>query len=143
MENLKEQKNCCEKDAPVKEKRGFLSGIAYGLVPHTFCILFVVFSVLGVTTATAFLKPFLLNPYFFYILIAISFVFATIAAMIYLKKSAILSFEGVKKKRKYLLILYGTTISINLLLFMVIFPITANLNFGTSFNVASTAAIGV
>ena len=40
------------------------------------------------------------------------------------------------------MILYGTTIGINLLLFMVVFPITANLNSGTSFTVASTAAIG-
>ena len=80
--------------------------------------------------ATAIFRPFLLNPYFFHILIAISFVFATISAVIYLKKNTILSFRGIKRKWKYLLTLYGTTIGINLLLFMVIFPIAANLNSG-------------
>jgi len=40
------------------------------------------------------------------------------------------------------LILYGTTIGINLLLFTVVFPITANLNSGTGFKAASTVTIG-
>jgi copper chaperone CopZ len=75
-----------------------------------------------------FLKPFLLNRYFFYILIGLSIFFATISAIIYLKKNAILSFQGIKRKWKYLSILYGTTIFVNLLFFMVIFPYLANLN---------------
>lgn len=129
--------NCCNKKTEKKKKRGFLAGILYGLVPHTFCILFIVFTVLGVTTATTLLKPLLLNPYFFYFLVALSLIFATIPAVIYLKKNGILSFPGIKRKWKYLSILYGTTISINLILFMVVFPIMANLNSG----VGSRAAI--
>jgi copper chaperone CopZ len=70
----------------------------------------------------------LLNRYFFYILIGLSIFFATISAIIYLKKNGILSFQGIKRKWKYLSILYGTTIFVNLLFFMVIFPYLANLN---------------
>jgi len=110
------------------DKKGFLKGILYGLAPHTFCIAFIIFTILGVTTATALLKPLLLNRYFFYILIGLSIVFATISAIIYLKKQGILSFSGIKRKWKYLSILYGTTIFVNLLFFMVIFPKVANLN---------------
>ena len=130
MGNSNNQESCCKKTDLKMDKKGFISGILYGLAPHTFCIAFIIFTVLGVTTATALLKPLLLNPYFFYILIGLSIVFATISALIYLKKNAILSFLGIKRKWKYLSILYGTTIFINLLLFMVIFPIVANLNSG-------------
>jgi len=41
---------------------GVLQGIAYGLVPHIGCIGFIVATVLGVTVATEFFKPLLLNP---------------------------------------------------------------------------------
>ena len=155
MKNSKVQKSCCEKTGSRPDKKGFISGILYGLAPHTFCIAFIIFTVLGVTTATALLKPLLLNPYFFYILIAISFVFATIAAVFYFKQQGFITFSkrgggleisflpsGIKRKWKYLLTLYGTTISINLLLFMVIFPITANLNPGTTLTAAITSAFG-
>jgi copper chaperone CopZ len=128
MKNSEIQKSCCEKTDSKSDKKGFISGILYGLIPHTFCIAFIILTVLGATTATAFLKPFLLNRYFFYILIGLSIFFATISAIIYLKKNAILSFQGIKRKWKYLSILYGTTIFVNLLFFMVIFPYLANLN---------------
>ncbi len=127
MENLKNQKSCCLLKNSKGERKGILRGILYGLAPHTFCILFIIFSVLGATTATAALKPFLLNPYFFYFLIGLSFLFATISAIFYLKKNGILSLQGIKRKWKYLSILYGTTIFVNLFLFMVIFPIAANI----------------
>ena len=119
--------NCCNNKTEEK-KKGFLSGLLYGLAPHTFCIAFIIFTVLGSTVATAFLKPLLLNPYFFYILIVLSFIFATISAVIYLKRNGILSSQGAKRKWKYLSVLYGTTISVNLLFFMIIFPAVANLN---------------
>lgn len=124
------KEDCCQKGQR-KESKGFLSGIFYGLIPHTGCIAFIVFTVLGVTTATAFLKPLLLSPFFFYLLIGLSFVFATISAVIYLKKGDLLSLDGIKKKRGYLSVLYGSSIGINLLLFMVIFPIVANMTSGT------------
>lgn len=121
-----EKSDCCTKDSQ-KQDKGFLAGVAYGLIPHVGCIAFIAFSILGVTTATTLFKPLLLNPYFFYILIALSLAFATISATIYLKKSGVLSISGVKRKWRYLSILYGTTIFINLLLFMVVFPYATNL----------------
>ena len=136
--------NCCNSNIKKEDRKekGFLAGILYGLAPHAFCILFIVFTVLGVTTATTLLKPLLLNPYFFYLLIALSLIFATISAIIYLKKNGILSFSGIKRKWKYLSILYGITISVNLILFMVIFPITANLNSGLSLTAAISSSFG-
>ena len=140
----------------VKRKRGgFLAGLVYGLIPHIGCIAFIVFSVLGVTAATAFFKPLLLNPYFFHILVALSIVFATISAFFYFKKQGFITLQrsggglefsfipsGFKRKWKYLLTLYGTTIGINLLLFMVIFPVAANLNSGSNFTAALIGAFG-
>ena len=111
-----------------EKKRSFLKGIFYGILPHIFCILFIIFSILGATTATVLLRPFLLNPYFFHILIAVSLLFATLSAIVYLKKNGILSFSGVKRKWKYLSILYGTTIFVNLLFFYGLFPYLANLD---------------
>ena len=138
-----------------KKGRGLLMGLVYGLVPHTFCILFIVFTVVGVTAATSLFKPLLLNPYFFYILIALSMVFATISAFFYFKKQGFITLGsnkgaieisflpgGFRRKWKYLLTLYGTTIFINLLLFMVIFPIAANLGSGSSFTASLLGAFG-
>jgi len=131
--------NCCEKPKETKKEKGFLKGILYGLAPHTFCIAFIIFTILGTTAATAFLKPLLLNRYFFYILIALSFCFATASAAIYLKRNKILSFRGIKRKWGYLSMLYGTTIFVNLLLFMVIFPQVANLNFNSAAQLGAVA----
>jgi hypothetical protein len=125
MEGKLEEK-CCQTNNEKKTK-GFLHGLIYGLIPHTGCIAFILFTILGVTTATAFFKPLLLNRYFFHGLIALSFVFATVSAMIYLRKHGLLSLQGMKKKWKYLSMLYGTSVGINLLLFIVIFPIATNL----------------
>lgn len=140
--------DCCNKnnqkikDKGNKKERGILAGLIYGLIPHIGCIAFIVFSILGVTFVTSIFKFFLLNPYFFHILVALSFVFATISAIVYLKKNTILSFQGVKRKWKYLLTLYGTTIGINLFLFMVIFPIVANLNSGAGLRAAIIDTFG-
>lgn len=140
--------NCCNKDNQKieeeknKKGKGILSGLIYGLVPHIGCIAFIIFSILGVTAVTTIFKPFLLNPYFFHILIGLSVIFATISAIIYLKKNGILSFSGIKRKKGYLLTLYGTTIAINLLLFMVIFPIAANLDSDVSLKTAILTAFG-
>ena len=119
-----------------------MSGLIYGLLPHVGCIGFIVFSVLGVTAATAVFKPLLLNPYFFHILIALAIFFATVAAAIYLKKNGLLSWSGIKRKKGYLFTLYGTTIGVNLLLFMIIFPIIANVSAGASLATAVSGAFG-
>jgi len=149
--------NCCKKNNQKTEnkERGFLTGLIYGLVPHIGCIGFIVFSVLGVTAATAIFKPLLLNPYFFHILIALAFVFATIAAFFYFQKQGFITLQrsenglefsfiasGLKRKWKYLLTLYGTTIGINLLLFMIIFPIAANVSTGSNLTASIIGAFG-
>ncbi|NIO45005.1 MAG: hypothetical protein GTN36_05640 [Candidatus Aenigmarchaeota archaeon] len=109
-------------------KKGLLQGIAYGLIPHIGCIAFITASILGVTVAVNFFKPLLMNPWFFHILILISAGFATLSSVIYLRKNDLLSFPGVKRKWKYLSTMYGSTIGINLFLFMVIFPLLANVS---------------
>jgi copper chaperone CopZ/plastocyanin len=113
-------------------KSSIKQGIVYGLIPHTGCIAFIIASILGVTAATEFFKPLLLNPYFFYILIGLSFTFATISSAFYLRKNGLLSSLGIIRKWKYLSTMYGSTIGINLLLFLVIFPLLANVSFAQS-----------
>lgn len=110
------ENSCCTK--------GFL----YGLIPHAFCIAFILFSVIGAVSLTAIFKKILLIPYFFQILVAFSILMATISAVIYLKKAKCLCYSGIKNKWRYLVILYGTTIFINLLMFLFVFPALANIN---------------
>jgi len=121
--------------SPIKQ------GIIYGIIPHTTCIAYILASVLGATIATQFLKPLLLNPYFFYLLIFISLIFATVSAVIYLKRQGFITFNKtedgleinfspglIRRKWKYLSTLYGATIGVNLLFLMVIFPLLANVS---------------
>lgn len=122
---MESNQNCCE--ANKKETSGFWSGLLYGLLPHSFCIAFIIFTVLGVTALTGLFRTFLLIPYFFHFLIGLSFVLATISASIYLKRNGLLSLSGIKKKWRYLFILYGMTMGINLLFFTLVFPRVANL----------------
>jgi len=116
--------NCCQ----TNNKKGLFNGLIYGLFPHAFCIGFIVFSVIGISTATAFFKKFLLIPHFFSFLVGISFLLATLSAVIYLRKNRCLCVAGIKNKWKYLTILYGVTILTNLLMFSVVFPALANIN---------------
>jgi copper chaperone CopZ len=139
-ETAETKKMHCESCAANDEK-AFGQGILYGLIPHTGCIAFIIASVLGATAATQIFKPLLLNPYFFYILIALSFVFATASAIFYLKRQGFITLNKsedrleinfspntIRRKWKYLSTLYGSTIGINLILFMVIFPLLANVS---------------
>lgn len=111
-------------------KKGFI----YGILPHSFCIAFIIVSIIGATALISFLKPFMLNSYFFYLLILLTLVLATISAVIYLKRGQNLSIKGIKDNKKYLSILYSSVVGINLLLFLVIFPFVANYSFSTSGN---------
>jgi hypothetical protein len=120
--------SCCT-PAPENKGKGFLLGLLYGLVPHTFCILFIVLSVLGATAATSVVKRFLYIPYLFQVIVGLSFVFATVSAVLYLRRNGILSWRGARFRWRYLTLLYGTTIAINLLFFMVIFPLVANVDY--------------
>lgn len=110
------------------KKKTILQGIAYGLIPHIGCIAFIIGSILGVTLLMQFFKPLLMNRYFFHVLILISLLFATLASVLYLRKNKLLSFKGMKRKWKYLSTMYGSTIGINLVLFMLIFPMLANVS---------------
>lgn len=121
------EKNCCT-EIKNNSNKGILSGIIYGLVPHTFCIAFILFSIIGAVAATAFLKKILLIPYFSYFLIFISLLLATASSVIYLKKTECLCVSGIKNKWKYITTLFSTTILINLLMFFVVLPTLANIN---------------
>ncbi len=120
--------SCCRPGAK-REGRGFLLGLVYGLIPHTFCILFIVLSVVGATAATSVIRRFLYVPYLFQIIVALSLVFATVSAALYLKRNGLLSLPGIRFKWKYLSVLYATTVGINLLFFLVVFPLVANAGF--------------
>jgi len=122
---MKDQNNCCQ----LNKREGVFKGFLFGLIPHAFCIGFILFSFLGSAIFVARFKYFLLSPYFFYILIAVSFLFATIAAIIYLRKVKCLCFMGLKSKWRYLTILYSTTILANLLINFIVFPALANVNY--------------
>lgn len=121
------EKFCCEA-ARGKKRKGFLSGVLFGLIPHSFCIAFIIFSIIGTVTATAFLKKFLLIPHFFYFLVFVSLLLATISSAIYLKKTDCLCASGIKIKWKYISTLYSMTILVNLLMFFVVLPALANVN---------------
>ncbi len=116
-------------EQPQKKERGFLLGLVYGLVPHTFCILFIALSIIGATAATSVIQRFLLIPYFFQLLVALSLVFATISSLFYLRRNGLLSLEGIRFKWKYLTVMFGTTVGINLLFFWVILPAVAGVDF--------------
>lgn len=111
-----------------EKRKGVIQGIIFGLVPHTFCILFVVLSIVGAVTATTLLKRLLYLPYFFQIIVALAFVFATVSSVFYLKRNGLLSWAGARFKWKYLTTMFATTIGVNLLFFLVVFPAVANLD---------------
>lgn len=121
------------------KKNSFLQGLMYGFLPHIGCIGFIAASVLGATAAMNFFKPLLMNQYFFYILVALSLVFATVSSFIYLRKNSILSVPGIRRKWRYLSVMYSSTVGINLLFFMVVFPLLANVSSSAvgAFEVAS------
>ncbi|MBW2970360.1 hypothetical protein KY319_04525 [Candidatus Woesearchaeota archaeon] len=130
------EKKCCK-------DKSLSSGLLYGLVPHAGCIAFILFSVLGATAGMAFLKPFMLNKYFFYILIGISLFFATLSAMFYLKRNSSLSVAGIKAEKKYLSVLYGSTVVINLVLVLFVFPLTANFATGAAVETGNSLTLKV
>jgi hypothetical protein len=124
-----ENKESCCKASNNAGKKGFLQGIIYGILPHTFCIAFVIFSVFGVTAIGVIFKNILLIPYFFQFLVVTSFVFATISVIFYLKTKGCLCFSGIKNKWRYITILYSVTILVNLSMFFLVFPALANINY--------------
>jgi len=104
-----------------------VQGIVYALTPHIGCMAFIVGSIFAVTFLTEAFTPLLMNPYFFYYLLVLALAFATISSTYYLVKEGLLSMRGMKKKWKYLSTMYGSVVGVNLVLFMVVFPLLANL----------------
>jgi hypothetical protein len=130
-----QEKSCCQTKTDKKSK-GILSGILLGILPHSFCIAFALFSIIGAVAASAFLKRFLLIPNFFLYLIIISLVLATLSSAIYLKRNKCLCSSGIKSRWKYISSVYSTTILVNLFMFFVILPALANANFQKTPNVS-------
>jgi hypothetical protein len=125
MKNKKSNKNCCKvKDDSMKK------GILYGLLPHTGCIAFIVFSVIGATAFASLFRPLLANSNIFYAMIILSFVFATFSAYLYLRRVKSLNAKGIKNNVKYLSTLYSVTIVVNLALFLFVFPMVSALGSG-------------
>ncbi len=116
-------RKCCN-------ERSMIKGILYGALPHSFCILFIIFSIAGSAVMASLLKPFFLNSSFFYLLIAFSFFAATVSAFFYFRKNGKLSLSGLLSGKRYLAVLYGTTFIVNMILFILIFPVAANMSSG-------------
>ena len=116
---------CCHPDET--KTNGLWRGLAAGLIPHSFCLLFIGLSIVGATGASVFVKNILLVPNIFPALITISILFAIISAWLYLKKTERLCLRGIKEKWRYLSLLFSTTIAINLLLILIVFPASAKL----------------
>jgi hypothetical protein len=150
MEEKKLPPCCQNKSAPEKIKtKGFWRGLVFGLIPHTFCILFVVFTLLGSVFGATVAKKFLMIPHFFLFLVILSLLFATLSAWLYLRSHRCCSTKGIQNNWKYLTILYGTTLFINIIFIYYIFPTvtvaTTNMkNSNIAINqVANTMAIKV
>jgi len=97
-------------------------GVVYGILPHSFCIAFAALSIFGATTATSLIYPLVENKHFGQIMILIAFTFATLSAVFHLASHKMFSWAGIKKSWRYLVILYVTTIVVNLILFFAISP---------------------
>jgi len=130
MENKNLPKCCSSKNKSARN--GFLKGLIYGTIPHIGCIGFIIFSLLGVTVLSSVFRTFMLKASFFYIMIVLSLIFATFSAFLYLRKRGGISKIGQHKK--YLIILYGTTIGISLILYFFIFPLVTGMSIENSTN---------
>ena len=119
MENKKDVPSCCQTGD--KKQKGIGQGILYGLIPHAGCIAFIVFSVLGMTAFASVFRPLLYKAYFFYIMVGVSLILATVSASLYLKKHG--GIREFKNHKGYLSILYGSTIGIGLILYFLVFPL--------------------
>lgn len=117
-------KNCCQ---PVSNyKRGFWTGLLFGLIPHSFCIAFLLLSVVGAASTTVLLNKFLLTPNLPLFLLISSLLLATLSAFIYLKRTGGYSPAMIKDKWKYLLTLYGSIAVVNITVIFILLPALSN-----------------
>ena len=121
---MKNKKQCAEecKVESKKSSNGLKTGIVAALVPHIGCILFLVFTLLGISAGAVFFQKFLLMQWAFPALIGFSFLLAGISSYFYLRRNCCVN------KTRYLTILFGSVIAINALLFFVVFPWAANVS---------------
>jgi len=118
----KKNKDCCLPKNKRENSDGFWRGIIYAIIPHSFCVLFVALSVVGATFANQALRQFLMLPYFMPMIIGLSLLFASVSATFYLKRIDRLSIAGAIEKKKYLAILFSTTVIVNILFFNYVMP---------------------
>lgn len=116
--------NCCKPAS--NYKKGFWTGLLFGLIPHSFCIAFLLFSVVGAASATALLNRFLLIPHLSLFLLISSLLLATLSAFIYLKRTGGYSPAMIKSKWKYLLSLYGSIAVVNIIVIFIVLPALSN-----------------
>jgi hypothetical protein len=109
-------------------KEAAKKGLLFGFLAHLPCILIILITIVGISLGATTLSIFL-NTYLFYGLILLSLIATIIAAIIYLKKNKSLSLKGIKKNWKYLTILFGIVIIINVLFLTVVFPLATNMAF--------------
>lgn len=114
-----------------KKSNNILKALTYGIIPHIGCIGFIIGSVLGVSVLMRFFRLLLMSKYFFYGLVALSLGFATVSVLLYLKNNELLSVRGLQRKWKYVSITYGSTVGVNLALFLIVFPMLANVSAST------------
>ena len=129
--------DCCNNNKK-KDGKGVGRGILYGLIPHLGCLGFIAFSILGVTVGVTVFRSILITPFLIHALIGLSLVFATFSLVLYLKKNNKLSFSGLLDEKSYATTLYGTTLIVNLLFFLVIFPAVAE--FDSEFDLSKLSA---
>lgn len=134
---MNDTNKCCIEPKP-HLKGGLLSGIIYGLIPHSFCLAFALFSMIGAVTTSLFLKNILLIPNIFSYLVAVSIILATVSIFFYLKKTDCLCKSGIKSNWKYIAIVYITTVIVNMFFFYSVIPALANL--GNNSNISQTNA---
>jgi hypothetical protein len=111
----------------IKKSKVIIKGLIFGIIPHTFCILFIIFAALGSVLGTTILKKFLTIPYFFHFLILLSFIFSTVSIYLYLKRKGQLGKNGIINNWKYVSLMYLVVVSVNFIFFFVIFPSIANI----------------
>ena len=140
-DRAKEKLPSCCRPAPERKGKGLLMGLLYGLMPHTFFILFIVFSIIGDTAATSVVQRVLYVPYLFQIIVLLALGFATLSALFYLRRNGQLSWAGARRRWRYLTVMYGTTLLINLFLFWVVFPAAANLDLRPTVSMASPSGV--
>lgn len=137
---MNDRQDCCQTNKE-KSSKGVWQGIVSGLIPHTFCILFIAFTLFGSVFGATIAKKFLLIPHFFLFLVILSFIFATLSAWLYLRKCNYCSANKLKTKWKYLTMLYGLTLIINIVFIYLIFPAIANTINGPENNQVANQAV--